>query len=159
MPWVRKFPGFTVTALKETRLRVAPENLARLRARVTDLCLTGRGQRPERTIGQRRPVLRGWMNCFGHTQGRRALEGMDTGVRRRMRVVAWRQWKRPRTRASRLRALGLDAHRAWKSSVNGRVPWWNAGAKHRVAATPPKHLANMGLVSLLDIHQRPQCPA
>ncbi|MFG6413860.1 group II intron maturase-specific domain-containing protein [Roseateles sp. DC23W] len=74
----------------------------------------------ERTIEQLRPVLRGWMNYFQHTQGRRALEEMDAWVRRRLRVIAWRQWKRPATRASRLRALGLDAHRAWKSSVNGR---------------------------------------
>ena len=73
-----------------------------------------------------------------------------------MRVIAWRQWKHPGTRASRLRALGLDAHRAWKSGVNGRGPWGNAGAKHMVAAMPPKYLANMGLVSLVDIHQRLQ---
>lgn len=155
-PWGRKFLGYSVTAHKETRLRIAPESLARLRARVTDLCLKGRGQRLERTIEQLRPVLRGWMNYFQHTQGRRALEEMDAWVRRRMRVIAWRQWKRPATRASRLRALGLDAHRAWKSSVNGRGPWWNAGAKHMVAALPPKHLANMGLVSLVDIHRQLQ---
>jgi len=35
-------------------------------------------------------------------------------------------------------------------------PWWNAGAKHMVAAMPPKYLANMGLVSLVDTHQRLQ---
>ena len=73
-----------------------------------------------------------------------------------MRMIAWRQGKHPGTRASRLRALGLDAHRAWKSSVNGRGPWWNAGAKHMVGAMPPKRLANMGLVSLVALHQQLQ---
>jgi len=131
-PWTHKFLGYSVTEHKETRLRIAPESLARLRARVTNLCLKGRGQRLERTIEQLRPVLRGWMNYFQQTQGRRALEEMDAWVRRRMRVIAWRHWRRPATRASRLSALGLDAHRAWKSSVNGRgrggMPgqntWW-----------------------------------
>ena len=43
-PWVRKFLGYSVTAHKETRLRIAPQSLACLRARVTDLCLKpGRG--------------------------------------------------------------------------------------------------------------------
>lgn len=76
-PWTRKFLGYSVTVHKETRLRIAPESLARLRARVTDLCLKGRGQCLERTIEQLRPILRGWMNYFQHTQGRRALEEMD----------------------------------------------------------------------------------
>ena len=76
--------------------------------------------------------------------------------RRTPRVIAWKQWKRPRTRESRLRALGLDAHRAWKSSVNGRGPWWNAGASHMTHALPPKYFASMRLDSLVDIHQRLQ---
>jgi len=52
--------------------------------------------------------------------------------------------------------LGLGAHRAWKSSVNGRGPWWNAGASHMTHAVPPKLLARMGLISLVDLHQRLQ---
>lgn len=89
--WGCKFLGYSVTVHKETRLRIAPETLARLRARITDLCLKGRGQRLAQTIEQLRPVLRGWMNYFQHTQGRRALKEMDAWVRRRMPVIAWRQ--------------------------------------------------------------------
>jgi RNA-directed DNA polymerase len=155
-PWERKFLGYSVTVHKDTRLRIAPQSLTRLRAKVTDLCLRGRGQRLERTIELLGPVLRGWMNYYQHTQGRTALEDLDAWVRRRLRLIAWRQWKRPATRASRLRALGLDAQRAWRSSVNGRGPWWNAGAKHMVAALPPKSFASMGLVSLVELHQRLQ---
>ncbi len=156
-PWQRKFLGYSVTAHKEARLRIAPGSLARLRARVTDLCLRGRGRSLERTIADLRPILRGWMNYFQHTQSRSPLEDLDAWIRRRLRVIAWRQWKRPRTREARLRALGLDAQRAWKSSVNGRGPWWNAGALHMRHALPPKYFASLGLVSLVDVHQRLQC--
>ncbi len=156
-PWQRKFPGYSVTVHKDTPLRIAPESLARLRTRVTDRCLRGRGRSLERTIEARRPLLRGSMNYFQHTQGRTPLEELDAWIRRRLRVIAWRQWKRPRTRESRLRALGLDAQRAWKPSVNGRGPWWNSGALHMCHALPPKYFASMGLVSLVDIHQRLPC--
>lgn len=155
-PWARKFLGYSVTAHQQTRLRIAVQSLTRLRERVKDLGLKGRGRSLEQTIETLNPILRGWMNYFRHTQGRRALEEMDAWVRRRLRVIVWRQWKRPQTRESRLRALGLDAHRAWKSSVNGRGPWWNAGALHMRHALPPKYFASMGLVSLVDIHQRLQ---
>ena len=63
-----------------------------------------------RSIEALNPVQRGWMYYFQHTQGRTALEALDVWVRHRLlRVIAWRQWKRPRTRESRLRALGIDA--------------------------------------------------
>ncbi|MFD2196944.1 hypothetical protein ACFSM3_03700 [Halomonas beimenensis] len=50
---------------------------------------------------------------------------MDGWIRRRLRCVSWRQWKRPRARRRKLLALGLDAQRARKSAGNGRGPWWN----------------------------------
>ena len=81
-----------MTAHKDARLRIAPESLKRLRQRVTDLCLRGRGRSLARTIEDLRPTLRGWMNDFQHTQGCRALEELDAWILRRLRVIAWRQW-------------------------------------------------------------------
>jgi RNA-directed DNA polymerase len=158
-PWARKFLGYSVTVHKQTRIRIAAESLTRLRERVKDLCRKGRGRSLAQIISTLNPVLRGWMNYFQYSQGRRPIEELDVWVRRRLRDIIWRQWKRPWTRESRLRALGLDARRAWKSSVNGRGPWWNAGASHMTHALPPKYFARMGLVSLVDTHQRLQCSA
>ena len=75
---------------------------------------------------------------------------MDGWVRRKLRCILWRQWKRPATRERYLRRLGLSAARAWKSSVNGRGPWWNAGASHMNQAMPKSRFDRLGLVSLLD---------
>jgi group II intron reverse transcriptase/maturase len=155
-PWERKFLGYSVTHNKQTKIRIAPESLKRLKSKVKVLCCQGRGQSIQATIQRLNPVLRGWMNYFQYSQGLRAIEEMDVWVRHRLRDIIWRQWKRPKTRESRLRALGLDAHRAWKSSVNGRGPWWNAGAKHMVSACPPKYFAQLGLVSLVATHQNLQ---
>ena len=49
---------------------------------------------------------------------------------------------------------GLDPYRAWKLAVNGRGPWWNAGASHMHTAVPDRYLATCGLVSLYQTHQR-----
>lgn len=156
-PWERKFLGYSVTVHQQARIRIAPESIARLRAKVKDLCRQGRGQSLPHLITVLNPVLRGWMNYFSLSQSRRPIEELDAWVRRRLRNIIWRQWKRPKTRESKMRSLGLDAHRAWKSSVNGRGPWWNAGAKHMIAAMPPRRFAHMGLVSLVETHQRLQC--
>ena len=155
-PWERKFLGYSVTAQQASKIRIAKQSIARLKGRVRQLCRQGRGRSLPRIIESMNPVLRGWMNYFSLTQSRRPIEELDAWLRRRLRSIVWRQWKRPKTRESKLRAHGLDAQRAWKSSVNGRGPWWNAGARHMIAALPPKYFTQLGLVSLVATHQHLQ---
>ena len=59
-------------------------------------------------------------------------------------------------RARNLMQRGLTKERAWRSAINGRGPWWNAGASHMHAAFPKSWFDHLGLVSLLDTVQRLQ---
>jgi hypothetical protein len=102
-------------------------------------------------------LLRGWIGYFRLTESSGVLEDLDGWLRRRLRCLLWRQWKRPRTRARKLRALGLSAERARLSGGNGRGPWWNAGASHLNLVLPAAYFTRMGLVSLLAEQQRLQC--
>lgn len=156
-PWKRKFLGYSVTVQRETRLRIAPQSVARFKERVRELLRIGRGRSLRHTIEDLNPLLRGWIAYFRHAPGVIVLEDLDQWLRRRLRCLLWRQWKRPDTRRRRLIALGLDAERAWKSSVNGRGPWWNAGASHLNQALPTSYFTHMGLVSLLATQRRLQC--
>lgn len=150
-PWERKFLGYSVTN-RDTRLRIAAPSLTRLAARVKELMRTGRGRSLTQTIERLNPLLRGWINYFRLTLSRRPLEELDAWVRRHLRRLLWKQWKQPKTREHQMRRLGLRPEHAWRSSVNGRGPWWNAGARHMVRAVPPKYFTRMGLVSLVDTH-------
>ena len=156
-PWGRKFLGFSFTVQRETRLRVAPESVRRLTERIRELLRNGRGRSLSHTIENLNPLLRGWIGYFQLSQSKGILEDLDGWVRRRLRCLLWRQWKRPRTRQRKLRALGLDAERAWLSAVNGHGPWWNAGASHLNLTLPATYFTRLGLVSLLREQQRLQC--
>jgi RNA-directed DNA polymerase len=156
-PWGRKFLGFSFTVQRETRLRVAPESVRRLTERIRERLRSGRGRSLSHTIENLNPLLRGWIGYFHLTQSKGILEDLDGWVRRRLRCLLWRQWKQPRTRQRKLRGLGLDAERAWLSAVNGRGPWWNAGASHLNQALPAAYFTRLGLVSLLREQQRLQC--
>jgi RNA-directed DNA polymerase len=155
-PWERKFLGFSVTVHHESRLRIAPASVRRLTQKVRDLLHTGRGRSLAHTIKTLNPLLRGWMNYFRLTECKGVLEDLDGWVRRRLRCLMWKQWKRPGTRARKLRALGLDADRARVSASNGRGSWWNSGASHMNHALPAKYFTHEGLVSLMGTHQRLQ---
>ena len=155
-PWQRKFLGFSVTAQRASRLRIAPASVQRLTGKVRALLRAGRGRSLAHTIEDLNPLLRGWINYFRLTDSKGILEELDGWVRRRLRCLLWRQWKRPRTRGRRLRSLGLSAEHAQRSAGNGHGPWWNAGASHMNLALPGAYFTHKGLVSLMGTHQRLQ---
>ena len=155
-PWGRKFLGFSFTAQRQSRIRIAPESVRRLKQKVREQLRQGRGRSLTSTIETLTPLLRGWMAYFQPTESRGVLAELDGWLRRRLRCLMWRQWKRPATRARKLRMLGLDAERAAVSAGNGRGPWWNAGASHLNQALPNAYFTRMGLVSLLLTQQRLQ---
>ena len=155
-PWSRVFLGYSVTAHRQPRLRIAATSVQRLRQRIREQMRRGRGRSLAHTIEELNPLLRGWMGYFQHTQSQRAIETLDEWLRRRLRCVLWRQWKRPATRARKLRQLGLDEDRAWRSALNGRGPWWNARAPHLNIALPTTFFTYMGLASLVVTHRRLQ---
>ena len=149
-PWKRSFLGYSLTWHKQARLRIAQKSQQRLQDKLRQLLRKSRGRALWRTIAQLAPVLRGWAAYYKLSQGRRPLETLDGWVRRKLRLVLWRQWKRVVTRARNLMRLGLAEVRAWTSATNGRGPWWNSGASHMNAALPKKVFDGWGLVSLLD---------
>jgi group II intron reverse transcriptase/maturase len=153
-PWARKFLGYSFTWHKQARLKIADSSLKRLKDKVREIVVGNASRNLVATINELNPVLRGWTSYFRLTEVKGALQDLDGWIRRKLRCLLWRQWKRPATRNKRLQARGLDEKRAWKSASNGRGPWWNAGASHMNVAYPKRSFDVLGLVSLLDTQQR-----
>ena len=155
-PWERKFLGHTMTWHRRPKLKVASGSVTRAKARLREIMRKGRGRSPARVIRELTSYLRGWVNYFCLATVKAAFEELDEWLRRKMRCMLWRQWKKPRTRARKLMERGIEKVRAFTSAYNGRGPWWNAGASHMNAAVPVKWLAQQGLMSLLEEHRRLQ---
>ena len=148
-PWKRKFLGYTVTMDKATRLRASEQSIKRFKDKLRDMFRGGRGRNIVRFIKEKlNPLIRGWRNYFCLSQVKWIFEGLDGWIRRRLRLVLWRQMKRVWTRAKRLMGRGFDKQRALKSACNGRGPWWNSGASHMNEAFPAKYFRKLGLVEL-----------
>ena len=149
-PWERKFLGYSMTWHKQPRLKVAPESLRRLKAKVRTIFREGRGRSLKKVIEDLNQLLRGWIGYFRLAEVKGIFEELDGWLRRKLRCLLWRQWKRPFTRAKNLMKRGLEKLRAWKSATNGRGAWWNAGASHLNEAFPKSYFDRCGLIALLD---------
>ena len=149
-PWRREFLGYSMTWHMQPRLRVAPSSVKRLKGALKKRFRQGRGQNPGKFIESLTSTLRGWINYFRLSEVKGVFEELDGWIRRRLRCIIWRQWKRVHTRAKGLMKSGLGERRAWESATNGRGPWWNSGTSHMNQAFPKKFFDQLGLVSLLD---------
>jgi len=154
-PWERKFLGYSFTWQREARLKVAPSSVQRLKEKLREIFCRGRGRNLNRLIEEElTPLLRGWMNYFRLAEVKGIFEELDSWIRRKLRGLIWRQWKRPFTRAKGLMQRGLTKAQALKSAMNGRGPWWNASAAHMHAAFPKSYFDRCGLLSLLEQRRR-----
>ena len=149
-PWEAKFLGYSMTVHRQPRLKVAARSVERFKDKVRQLARQGRGRNLERFIKKDlNPVVRGWANYYRKATTYGVFGDLDGWLRRKLRCLIWRRWKRVYTRARRLIALGFTEAKAWCCACNGRGPWWNAGSSHMNAAYPAATFQRMGLVSLL----------
>jgi group II intron reverse transcriptase/maturase len=155
-PWQRKFLGYSMTWHPKPKLRIAAVSLEKLTEKVKVLLRGACGRNLSATIQALNPVLRGWAAYFQLAETKQALERCDGWIRRKLRCILWRQWKRRSARLRNLIQRGLPKERARQSVCNGHGPWWNAGASHMNLAFPKSWFDNRGLVSLLDTVQRLQ---
>lgn len=149
-PWKRKFLGFSFTHQRESRVRVAPQSVARFKESLRQKFREGRGRNLGAFLGGLEPTIRGWSSYYSIAEARTVFADLDQWIRRKLRCMEWRKWKRPQTRCRRLTTLGLDRERARASAFNGRGPWWNAGASHLNAALPTSYFRKRGLISLME---------
>ena len=156
-PWKRKYLGYSMTAHKRPRLKVASASVKRLKSGLREIFRRGRGRSLPKVIDELKPVLRGWANYFRLAETKGVLEDLDGWIRRKLRCILWRQWKRPYARAKNLMKRGLKEERAWNSATNGRGPWWNSGASHMNEAFKKRFFDYLGLVSLLGLVKQLQC--
>jgi len=145
------FLGYGFMPGEQVRLTVPKDVRKRFRRKAKLLFRKGRGMNLHRFITDYlNPFLRGWINYYKHCKVKTIAEDLDSWIRRRLRLIIWRQWKKPRTRFKRFTSMGFDYDHAMQCAYNGRGEWWNSGSQHMNFAFPKSSFARLGLVSLLD---------
>lgn len=148
----RKFLGYSFTWEKEARVRVAKESIRRFRKKAKELFRKGKGRNIGNFIKEElTPFIRGWINYFKLSEVKNFAEELDGWIRRRLRLILWKQWKKPWRRKQKLMNAGLNEERAVMSAFNRRGAWWNSGASHMNEAFRKKYFEKLGLVSMLEI--------
>lgn len=154
-PWNRKFLGFTFTERKgQNRIVIHDSRVKRLKDKIRSLTKKMRGSQMTDSIRKRiMPITRGWANYFSLAGKRAIFENLDGWIRRKIRGILWRQWKKPRTRHKRLIKLGLKEHTAGKLAYSSKGPWRLAKTSGMHRALSNATIEAMGYISMTSIVQ------
>jgi RNA-directed DNA polymerase len=152
-PGERKFLGFSFTGGQEPRRRIAPKAIARFKGRVRELTRRTRGVSIESMVAELSTYLRGWHGYFGFCQTPTVLRDLESWLRRRLRAVLWKQWKRGRRRFAELRKRGISAALAAKTAGSAHGPWHLANSPALAMALPNAYFASLGLPPLVVTEQ------
>jgi RNA-directed DNA polymerase len=150
-PSVRKFLGFSYTSAREPRRRVAPQALARFKAKVRELTRRTRGRSLAQIVKELSIYLIGWRGYFGFCQTPSVLRALDEWLRRRLRAIAWKQWKRGRTRFAELQRRGVGRDLAAQTAGSPHGPWRLANSPALTIAMPIAFFGSLGLTSIAAV--------
>jgi group II intron reverse transcriptase/maturase len=130
-PWNRKFLGFSFFKRQgETLRRVAPQTLARLKTKLRGLTQRTTHRPLDEMIQQINQYTLGWIGYFRLADTPSTFQAIDEWLRRRLRQLVWKRWKRPKTRQQNLVALGVAPSTAREATGSPKGTW-------RLAASPP----------------------
>jgi len=149
-PQERKFLGFSFTSGIKPKRRIAPKALLRCKQRVRELTRRTRGISVEQMTKELASYLRGWKGYFGYCETPSVLRKLEAWMRRRLRSVLWKQWKRGTVRFAKLRQRNVGADLARQTAGSSHGPWRLSNSPALQWALSVAYFDSLGLPRLLD---------
>jgi group II intron reverse transcriptase/maturase len=145
-----KFLGFSFWKRKgEVLIRLANHTKERFAEKMRRLTKRTRSGKMEDIVSGINRYTRGWIGYFRLATTPSVYQGLDEWIRRRLRQMQWKRWKRGTTRYRELVRLGVPRERAALGAI-GTSPW-------RISRSPIIHEAlsnafwqNTGLESITE---------
>jgi RNA-directed DNA polymerase len=119
-----KFLGFAFYKIKgKTRVRIHPKSVEKMKAKIKELTSRNNGWSNEFRTERIRRYIIGWTNYFKIADMKNLMAETDEWLRRRIRMIYWKQWKEIKTRFRQLKHFGIEEEKAWQFA-NTRKGYW-----------------------------------
>jgi group II intron reverse transcriptase/maturase len=153
-PTKLKFLGFSLYRSKEgIRIRAHEKSLKRLWERLKVLTSRKRGGAIEWLLRELTVLIRGWLGYYHIADIKKYLERVSEWLRRRIRQMYWKRWKRVRTRYENLIQLGIDRDKAWQWANTRKGYWRIAGSWFLTTTLTNHYLETKGFPNLVKRYE------
>ncbi|WP_301082506.1 group II intron reverse transcriptase/maturase [Thomasclavelia cocleata] len=118
--------------------------------KLRQILLRKRGIPLNQRLKELKYLIYGWINYFRIADMKKLLEKLDMKVRRKLRVIIWKQWKKIKKRYTSLRKLGITHKDAYVTANSRRGYYHIAHTRVLESAISKEKLNKRGLVNCLD---------
>lgn len=150
-----KFLGFSFYTNKgETRIRIHPKSVAKMKTKVKEHTERSNGIGNEERAKKLRRYIMGWINYFKLADMKRLLQTIDEWMRRRIRMVYWKQWKRIKTKFEKLTSLGIPENKAWEYANTRKSYWRTSNSPILSRSLGNNTVKNLGFLFFTDYYRQ-----
>lgn len=135
-------------------VRIDPKARKKAKDRIRRLTARTWSVPMHRRIAAINVFVRGWVGYFGLSDTPSICDELDEWLRRRLRQVRWKEWKKPRARARNMRSLGIPGHKAREWSYSRKGSWRIAGSAPLQRAMPDAYWQSQGLIGFTASYRR-----
>jgi group II intron reverse transcriptase/maturase len=149
-----KFLGFSLyRRKKEIRIRVHEKSLERLIERLKAMTSRKRGGKIESILAEIARLINGWLGYYRIADIKGHLERISDWLRRRIRQIFWKRWKRTGTRQENLIRLGVPKNKAWQWA-NTRKGFWRIARSWILTTTlTNRYFETLGFPNILKRYE------
>jgi group II intron reverse transcriptase/maturase len=148
-----KFLGFSFFKRKgEVLIRVANRSRERFCEKLRRLTKRTRSGKLEEVIQEINRYTMGWIGYYRLANTPSVFEDLDGWIRRRLRQMIWKRWKRGTTRYQMLVKLGIPRWYA-QEGAGGKSPWHMSNSPVIKAALSNDYFRHSGLKSVKTRYQ------
>lgn len=143
----------------ELKLKVHPKTVTALKDKVRTIMARSNGWSFDWRRYRLKCLVNGWVGYFKLADMRRLLKDIDGWLRRKIRCVYWKCWKKIKTKYKALTKLGIPKHLAYQWANTRKAYWRIAKSPILQRALSNQKLKELGWVNFTDRYNEVRCPS
>lgn len=152
-----KYLGYGFYSSNGIQFRTHAKSIIRLKDKIRVILARSNGWSLEYRKYRLKCLVIGWTNYFKLANMKKTLASLDEWLRRKIRCVYWKQWKRVRTKFKALKRLGIPKWQAWQWANSRKSYWRVAGSGILSRALNNAQLNEFGWTMLSSQYAKVHC--
>ena len=146
-----KFLGFSMYKTgKKAGIRPHGKSIKKFKDKIRELTSRKQARSIEVILKRLKRYTVGWLGYYSIADMESHIKRLNEWIRRRIRQIYWKQWKKIKTKHDNLVKLGIDNENAWKWA-NSRKAYWRIADSHILhKSLTNKYLALIGYDDILE---------
>ena len=146
-----KFLGFSMYKTgKKAGIRPHGKSIKKFKDKIRELTSRKQARSIEVILKRLKRYTVGWLGYYSIADMESHIKRLNEWIRRRIRQIYWKQWKRIKTRHDNLVKLGIDNENAWKWANSRKAYWRISNSQVLAMSLTNKYLASVGYDDILE---------